>query len=86
MQFCTRFETIDSGLLVLCKNKIYMLEFVFLSAFTWFLFVLVSGSLTTIFLLQVITAAIPDTVGGKLIGLVNTRDDIPDLLKVRTEI
>ncbi|XP_024189902.1 delta-1-pyrroline-5-carboxylate synthase isoform X1 [Rosa chinensis] len=31
---------------------------------------------------KVITKAIPDTVGGKLIGLVTSRDDIPDLLKL----
>ena len=29
-----------------------------------------------------ITDAIPKTVGGKLIGLVTSRDEIPDLLKV----
>lgn len=32
--------------------------------------------------LQVITSAIPDSVGEKLIGLVTSREDIPDLLKV----
>ncbi|KAM2283548.1 hypothetical protein ACFXTI_032637 [Malus domestica] len=31
---------------------------------------------------KVITSAIPEPVGGKLIGLVNTRDEIPDLLKL----
>ncbi|CAN8254507.1 unnamed protein product [Cochlearia groenlandica] len=31
---------------------------------------------------KVITDAIPDTVGGKLIGLVTTREEIPDLLKL----
>lgn len=31
---------------------------------------------------QVITEAIPDTVGGKVIGLVTTREEIPNLLKV----
>ncbi|CAK9185366.1 unnamed protein product [Ilex paraguariensis] len=31
---------------------------------------------------RVITAAIPDTVGEKLIGLVTSREDIPDLLKL----
>ncbi|XP_077238903.1 delta-1-pyrroline-5-carboxylate synthase-like [Tasmannia lanceolata] len=31
---------------------------------------------------KVITAAIPDTVGKKLIGLVTSRDEIPDLLKL----
>ncbi|XP_062005198.1 delta-1-pyrroline-5-carboxylate synthase-like isoform X1 [Rosa rugosa] len=31
---------------------------------------------------KVITKAIPDTVGGELIGLVTSRDDIPDLLKL----
>ncbi|KAJ4840986.1 Delta-1-pyrroline-5-carboxylate synthase [Turnera subulata] len=31
---------------------------------------------------KVITAAIPDTVGGKLIGLVTSRAEIPDLLKL----
>ncbi|XP_021821672.1 delta-1-pyrroline-5-carboxylate synthase-like [Prunus avium] len=31
---------------------------------------------------KVITSAIPENVGGKLIGLVNTRDEIPDLLKL----
>ncbi|KAG6765386.1 hypothetical protein POTOM_029425 [Populus tomentosa] len=31
---------------------------------------------------KVITTAIPDTVGGKLIGLVTSRDEIPDLLKL----
>lgn len=30
-----------------------------------------------------ITDAIPKTVGGKLIGLVTSREEIPDLLKVR---
>ncbi|NP_001295622.1 delta-1-pyrroline-5-carboxylate synthase [Jatropha curcas] len=30
---------------------------------------------------KVITAAIPETVGGRLIGLVTSRDEIPDLLK-----
>lgn len=29
-----------------------------------------------------ITDAIPKTVGGKLIGLVTSREEIPDLLKV----
>lgn len=29
-----------------------------------------------------ITGAIPDTVGDKLIGLLTTREEIPDLLKV----
>jgi delta-1-pyrroline-5-carboxylate synthetase len=33
-------------------------------------------------IIQVITTAIPDTVGGRLIGLVTSRDEIPDLLKV----
>jgi hypothetical protein len=46
---------------------------------------LLFGSLT-FFFLQVITTAIPDTVGGELIGLVTSRDDIPDLLKVGTKI
>ncbi|PKI46609.1 hypothetical protein CRG98_032951 [Punica granatum] len=32
---------------------------------------------------KVITEAIPDSVGPKLIGLVTSRDEIPDLLKVR---
>jgi delta-1-pyrroline-5-carboxylate synthetase len=32
--------------------------------------------------LKVITDAIPETVGGKLIGLVTSREEIPDLLKV----
>lgn len=32
--------------------------------------------------LQIITSAIPDSVGKKLIGLVTSRDEIPDLLKV----
>ncbi|TKY63313.1 Delta-1-pyrroline-5-carboxylate synthase [Spatholobus suberectus] len=31
---------------------------------------------------KVITSAMPDTVGDKLIGLVTTRDEIPDLLKL----
>ncbi|KAJ6432599.1 hypothetical protein OIU84_019774 [Salix udensis] len=31
---------------------------------------------------KVITTAIPDTVGGRLIGLVTSRDEIPDLLKL----
>ncbi|XP_021295632.1 delta-1-pyrroline-5-carboxylate synthase [Herrania umbratica] len=31
---------------------------------------------------KVITEAIPDTVGGKVIGLVTTREEIPDLLKL----
>ncbi|GMN41422.1 hypothetical protein TIFTF001_010643 [Ficus carica] len=31
---------------------------------------------------KVITEAIPETVGGKLIGLVTTREEIPDLLKL----
>ncbi|CAK7325754.1 unnamed protein product [Dovyalis caffra] len=31
---------------------------------------------------KVITTAIPDTVGGRLIGLVASRDEIPDLLKL----
>ncbi|OVA15569.1 Aspartate/glutamate/uridylate kinase [Macleaya cordata] len=31
---------------------------------------------------KVITAAIPETVGGKLIGLVTSREEIPDLLKL----
>ncbi|KAJ9160176.1 hypothetical protein P3X46_025600 [Hevea brasiliensis] len=31
---------------------------------------------------KVITAAIPDTVGGRLIGLVTSREEIPDLLKL----
>ncbi|XP_038709392.1 delta-1-pyrroline-5-carboxylate synthase-like [Tripterygium wilfordii] len=31
---------------------------------------------------KVITAAIPDSVGGRLIGLVTTREEIPDLLKL----
>ncbi|GAB2261051.1 hypothetical protein Droror1_Dr00011906 [Drosera rotundifolia] len=31
---------------------------------------------------KVITSAIPDKVGGKLIGLVNSREEIPDLLKL----
>ncbi|XVF76686.1 hypothetical protein PTKIN_Ptkin13bG0286700 [Pterospermum kingtungense] len=31
---------------------------------------------------KVITSAIPDNVGGKLIGLVTSREDIPDLLKL----
>lgn len=31
---------------------------------------------------KVITEAIPDTVGGKLIGLVTSREDIPELLKL----
>ncbi|XP_022982661.1 delta-1-pyrroline-5-carboxylate synthase-like isoform X2 [Cucurbita maxima] len=31
---------------------------------------------------KVITSAIPDTVGGKLIGLVTSREEIPDLLKL----
>ncbi|KAB1217815.1 Delta-1-pyrroline-5-carboxylate synthase [Morella rubra] len=31
---------------------------------------------------QIITTAIPDSVGGKLIGLVTSRDEIPDLLKL----
>ncbi|CAN6715696.1 unnamed protein product [Malus baccata var. baccata] len=31
---------------------------------------------------KIITSAIPEPVGGKLIGLVNTRDEIPDLLKL----
>lgn len=35
---------------------------------------------------QVITEAIPDTVGGKLIGLVTSRAEIPELLKVNTTI
>jgi len=34
----------------------------------------------------VITDAIPETVGGKLIGLVTSREEIPDLLKVRTDL
>ncbi|KAH1263236.1 Delta-1-pyrroline-5-carboxylate synthase [Glycine max] len=33
-------------------------------------------------LVQVITEAIPDTVGGKLIGLVTSREEIPELLKL----
>ena len=32
-----------------------------------------------------ITDAIPETVGGKLIGLVTSREEIPDLLKVKNE-
>jgi len=32
--------------------------------------------------MQVITQAIPDSVGGKLIGLVTSREEIPKLLKV----
>ena len=32
---------------------------------------------------KVITDAIPETVGGKLIGLVTSREEIPDLLKVK---
>ncbi|KAM1094781.1 delta-1-pyrroline-5-carboxylate synthase-like isoform X2 [Malus sylvestris] len=35
---------------------------------------------------KVITSAIPEPVGGKLIGLVNTRDEIPDLLKLHDVI
>ncbi|XP_027190998.1 delta-1-pyrroline-5-carboxylate synthase isoform X1 [Cicer arietinum] len=31
---------------------------------------------------KVITSVMPDTVGGKLIGLVTSRDEIPDLLKL----
>ncbi|EEF38154.1 delta-1-pyrroline-5-carboxylate synthase [Ricinus communis] len=31
---------------------------------------------------KIITAAIPETIGGKLIGLVTSRDEIPDLLKL----
>ncbi|PON37367.1 Delta l-pyrroline-5-carboxylate synthetase [Parasponia andersonii] len=31
---------------------------------------------------KIITEAIPDTVGGKLIGLVTSREEIPDLLKL----
>ncbi|KAL9230159.1 hypothetical protein vseg_005546 [Gypsophila vaccaria] len=34
------------------------------------------------FLHKVITSALPDNVGEKLIGLVTTRDEIPDLLKL----
>jgi delta-1-pyrroline-5-carboxylate synthetase len=34
----------------------------------------------------VITEAIPDTVGSKLIGLVTTRAEIPELLKVNTTV
>lgn len=85
MQSCTRFETQDSGLLLLCQTK--KNSGVLLS-----LFLCVSNlrscsvSLTIFFFLQVITSAIPENVGGKLIGLVNTRDEIPDLLKVRTEV
>lgn len=33
-----------------------------------------------------ITDAIPETVGGKLIGLVTSREEIPDLLKVNRYI
>ena len=33
-----------------------------------------------------ITDAIPETVGGKLIGLVTSREEIPDLLKVKTNL
>ncbi|KAM5556522.1 hypothetical protein ABKV19_024083 [Rosa sericea] len=33
-------------------------------------------------LVQVITEAIPESVGGKLIGLVTSREEIPDLLKL----
>jgi len=32
--------------------------------------------------MQVIIEAIPDNVGGKLIGLVTSREEIPELLKV----
>lgn len=32
--------------------------------------------------IQVITSAIPKSVGEKLIGLVTSREEIPDLLKV----
>jgi len=35
--------------------------------------------------LQVITEAIPDSVGAKLIGLVTSRAEIPELLKVSTK-
>ncbi|KAG4957164.1 hypothetical protein JHK85_043544 [Glycine max] len=34
---------------------------------------------------KVITQAIPDSVGGKLIGLVTSREEIPKLLKKRLE-
>ncbi|XP_031488425.1 delta-1-pyrroline-5-carboxylate synthase-like isoform X2 [Nymphaea colorata] len=37
---------------------------------------------SNIILHKIITEAIPDTVGGKLIGLVTSRDEIPDLLKL----
>ncbi|KAI3447717.1 hypothetical protein Pfo_004382 [Paulownia fortunei] len=37
---------------------------------------------TNAILHKVITAAIPDTVGEKLIGLVTSKEDIPDLLKL----
>jgi len=35
--------------------------------------------------LQVITEALPDSVGAKLIGLVTSRAEIPELLKVKTK-
>jgi len=51
-----------------------------------------AGSLINIFLgnlslleYQVITEAIPDIVGSKLIGLVTSRAEIPELLKVNTK-
>ncbi|KAI3427906.1 uncharacterized protein J3R85_009152 [Psidium guajava] len=35
---------------------------------------------------KVITGAIPDSIGGRLIGLVTSREEIPDLLKESTKI
>ncbi|KAK9127040.1 hypothetical protein Syun_015837 [Stephania yunnanensis] len=40
---------------------------------------------SNIILHKVITSAIPDSVGEKLIGLVTSREEIPDLLKVHDE-
>lgn len=38
----------------------------------------------SLLVLKVITEAIPDSVGEKLIGLVTSRAEIPELLKVNT--
>ncbi|MBX4180491.1 MAG: hypothetical protein J8272_01005, partial ['Prunus persica' phytoplasma PP2] len=60
MQSCTRFETLDSGLLLLCQNiYIYIYIYIYISGVLLSLFLCVSNlrycsvSLTIFFFLQV---------------------------------
>jgi hypothetical protein len=73
MQFCTKFGFNDNLITIffyIVFGLIVSLICIFLGNLPYLKF-------------QVITEAIPDTVGSKLIGLVTTRAEIPELLKVK---